>query len=198
MWEPLQDFAAQRVGRNQAGGFGPLGSAALDLEECHRVYITAHSPRPHPGSSHPPTGSSGLGPQGLRYQTPPTATHCPLATCVLGRSGSELVSAHLGRWSTLKTVQARIDPSRGTGESELPPISCRFLRVPASTCQFLLRGTFCSREILSMFSPMLRCNARKWAHGWCIVGSIYQSEGISAREDAEKDLHPHRTIGRLG
>lgn len=111
--------------------------------------------------------------KGLRASGPkhhPSATHCPLTTCVLGRSGSELVSAHLGRWSIKQTVQARIDPSRSTGWRVR--IATHLLPSPASSCHYLLRGTFCSREIPSMSSPMLRCNARKWAHGWCIVGSI--------------------------
>lgn len=195
MWEPLQDFAAQTVGRwGRASGVGSSRPG-----EHHRVYITAHSPRPHPGwpgSSHPPTGTFVQGSQGLfwpKHHPLPAQTAHPHTTCVLGRSGSQLVGAHLGRWSTENTAQARIDPSREALASQS--------RHPFSAMSSL-RGTFLQpgnplavkpNAALPRYAALRRARLGPWVH-WIHC----QSEGISAREDAEKDLHPHRTIARLG
>lgn len=166
MWEPLQDFAAQRVGRSQAGGFGPLGSAALDLEEYHRVYMTAHSPRPHPGSSHPPTGSSGLGPQGLRYQTPP-----PTARLRTGESELPPISCP---FPTRSCIIACCEGLSAAGKSSRCRTQCcAATRENGPMGGALLgplpeRGNFCKRRRGEGSSPTQN-NRLSGVEAWCLA-----------------------------
>lgn len=122
MWEPLlHDFSAAQggqawagVGRCGRGGdlaLGSQGRQLLDLEQLHRVYITSHSPRPHPGrpgSSSPSRGEFACCVQGLLFgfpgsQTPPTVPQQPTtrtahsSACVLGGLPRWLGSPRPGR-----------------------------------------------------------------------------------------------------
>lgn len=156
MWEPLQDFAAL-IGKRVGWWVRSSGVGSSRPGEYHRVYITAHSPRPHPGSSHPPTGSFWTGQTGPLWLVSDTTDCRPTAHPHTQTSafwadqaqGSQLVGAHLGRWSTQKIpCQAQIDPSKKHWRVR---IATRFLPLRSSFCEALFR----SREILSLLSSLL-------------------------------------------
>lgn len=88
-------------------------------------------------SAHGEFWARASGPQ--LAQVPNVTTHClPLPTDDLrsgpisGSQTAQVVGAHLGRWSTQETVQARIDPSK-TSHWRVR-IATHFLPVPASSC----------------------------------------------------------------
>lgn len=158
MWEPLQDFAAQigkRVGwwvRSSGVGSSRPGGVPQSLH--NGPFPTAPSrliPSAH-GEFLDRADRASLG--SLVSDTTdcrPTAhPHTQTSAFWADQAqGSQLVGAHLGRWSTQKTpCQAQIDPSKKHWRVR---IATRFLPLRSSFCEALFR----SREILSLLSSLL-------------------------------------------
>lgn len=159
MWEPLQDFASQigkRVGNVGSALWGRLLSTWRVPQSLHNgPFPTAPSrliPSAH-GEFLDRADRASLVVSLLSDTTDcrPTAhlhTRKP-AFWADQAQGSQLVGAHVGRWSTQKIpCQAQIDPSKKHWRVR---IATRFLPLRSSFCEALSR----SREILSLLSSLL-------------------------------------------